>query len=66
MFTEMIYYGRLSMIEIALSRHAPPKKHENLFSGNKNPRFWDIPSRHAPPKNTKTFFPEIRTPVLGT
>ena len=41
-------------------------KCQNLFSGNKKPRFGDIPRAVASPKNAKPFFPEIRNPVLGT
>ena len=46
------------------------QKCQNLFSGNKKPRFWDIGSRDfcviASPENAKTFFPEIRNPDFGT
>jgi hypothetical protein len=45
-------------------------KRENLFSGNKNPRFWDIKSRRkyfvASPENAKTFLPKTRIPDFGT
>jgi hypothetical protein len=46
--------------------HHHPRKREKLFSGNKNPRFWDIRQQGCTPENAKSFFPEIRTPVFGT
>ena len=66
MFTEMIYYGRLSMIEIALSRHAPPKNTKTFFLEIRIPVFGTYHRAMHPPKNTKTFFLEIRIPVFGT
>ena len=41
-------------------------KHENLFSENKKPRFWDIVRAVASPENAKPFFPKTRNPDFGT
>ena len=39
---------------------------QNLFSENKNVRFWDIKYYVAPPENGKTFFRKIRMCDFGT